>query len=179
MSEHNGKQDSESELPEEFEPDEIEALREEQEEEREKERLTKDKRVNYAMLRNLEPIDNPKNFGAMNFMELWSFSEYHQRIMQFQQWQPVEGGEIQVRVDPRKTDFHGYAVVRPQDDPEHEIILRIWLGEVNSGIIMPRNDAPLPRQGHLKDKIMEQMQLIGGDGIKNYYFWIERMKNVK
>ena len=44
---------------------------------------------------------------------------------------------------------------------------------------MPRSDAPLPRQGHLKDKIMEQMQLIGGDGIKNYYFWIERMKNVK
>ena len=177
MLEHDEELADEGEL----EPDEIEALEEERADALEMKRLTKDKKANYGMLRKLKPIASPNTVGAKNFMDLYSYFEYFEKIMRFQEWRPVEDGEIQVRVNPSDlaTDDHGYAVVRPLDDPEHDLFLRVWLGNINSVIIMPRSNDPLPRQGPLKNRTLEQMKLIGGKNTKEYAIWLERMKKVK
>lgn len=160
--------------------EEIESIAEEQEEVRYLKKLTENKLENYTMLRKLKPIASAKSYCAMNFMELYDFSEYYEKMPKFQQWQGVEGGEIQVREDPNPNseDMHGYAVVRPDNDPEHDIYLRVWSGSLNSVVIMPRSDNPLPHHGKLKEQILEQMKLIESKELDNYTIWLKRMKNV-
>lgn len=74
--------------------------------------------------------------------------------------------------------MYGYAVVRPQNDKWHDIFLRVWLGRINSVVILPRSDNALPRQGQVKSEILEQMELVPGDKINDYNVWLERMKKV-
>lgn len=166
-----------------LEPDEIEALAEELAEEREMERLTKDKRANYAMLRKLQFITKGSNSIAV--MELTApngrgdFFKALERIAQFHEWKVVEGGEIRVKESADKEDSHGYVVVRPKDDEKHDLYLRVWDGWINSVIIMPRRDEPLPRQGREKAEIMEQMELVRPERLDDYVIWLMRMRKVE
>lgn len=168
----------ESSEPGELEKDEREELEEQAAEAREQEQLTKNKKKNYAMLRALVPIAKV-SVGAHAFSDLWEFLDFYKKIMLFRQWQAVEGGVIQVRENPGKADGHGYAVIRPYDDPQHDIYLRVWNGFINTVIIMPRMDGPLPRQGPERDLIMSQMQLLSGVDISKYMIWLKRMKKVE
>lgn len=164
-----------------LEPDEIEALEDGRAEGAEMERLQKDKGANYSMLRALKPIANSDGIGVGMFMELYeSLSDFHKKIVLFKEWRAVEGGEIQVRVNPNgSSDDHGYAVVRPQEDKEHDLYLRVWTGLINSVVILPRSNDPLPRQGKLKDSIIEQMRLVPRNKLDGYAVWLKRMKKVE
>ncbi len=161
----------------ETEPDlveEREADKEDREEEQELKRLRENKSVNYAMIRNLRPITGPKP-TVFQFSGIFWFLD--KKIMKFREWHEVEEGKIQIResIHP-KSDPQGYVVVRPNNEPEREIILRMWGGWINSAVILPRSDDPLPRQGPQKEKILRQMELVDSNSLPNYQIWLDRMK---
>lgn len=162
-----------------LEPDEIEERAEELAEEREMARLRTNKKFNYAMLRSLRPIANSQGLGAINLMGLFGYFDYQEKIIKFQNWQKVKEGKIQVRESTGRADLHGYVVVRPDDDQEHDIYIRVWQDLPNSVIIMPRRDEPLPRQGREKTEILEKMELVNTKRLDDYVVWIERMKKTE
>lgn len=164
--------------PGELEPDEIEELEEEHEDERYMERLTKDKQKNYAMLRKLRPVANDQSLAVMELTAPYDpkYFESSKWIAQFNEWKDVEGGKIQVRESEDVEDTHGYVVIRPEDDKTHEIIIRVWNGFSNSAIILPRSDQPLPHHGKQKNEILEQMKLVSGKELGAYDVWLEKLR---
>ena len=75
--------------PGELEPDEIEALEEEETDELYMAKLTKDKQANYAMLRKLRPVTDSNSIAVMELMapngNASDFFETLKRIARFQE----------------------------------------------------------------------------------------------
>ena len=166
-----------------LERDELLALEDEASEKKEQAALLNNKQKNYAMLRNLHLLPNADGLGAHQFMELFfdgpdGFEKFKGRIMQFQHWKLVEGGQVQIRESSDRNDDHGYAVVRSDDDLVHDLFLRVWYGSINSAVILPRRDTPLPRQGKEKVEILRKMELPPVEQINGYKVWLQRMKKV-
>src|SRR3990167_9303809 len=124
-----------------LEQDEIEELDEEQKDQLYMARLTKDTQTNYSMLRKLGPVTRSNSIAVMGLMaphgNVDNFFKTLEGIARFREWTVVEGGQIQVRESSDKEDTHGYVVVRPENDPTHEIVIRVWNGRTNSAVIMP------------------------------------------
>ena len=141
--------------------------------------LRRNKKANYTMLRRLQPVTDKGNLGAVAFMSefILDYPLFNETIMRFEQWQQVEEGEVQVRESSNEdADAHGYLVVRPTDDKEHDLYLRVWAGMTNSVVILPRIDGRLPARGKKKEEIMWQMKLVSEKEIRDYNIWIKRMK---
>lgn len=163
-----------------LDPDEIEELEQDQEDERLMEELTKDKQKNYAMLRKLKPVADDKSVAVIELTAPYDdkYFETIKRIAEFKEWKDVEDGKIQVRESSDNDDLHGYLVIRPKDDEKHEIVIRVWNGFSNSAIILPRSDQPLPHHGKQKDEILEQMKLVSGKELDTYNVWLERLRKI-
>jgi hypothetical protein len=160
--------------------DEMEARRDQKEDKEEAHRLQHNKYFNYVLLRKLKLISDPRSIGALAFVEVFGdYFSYEKKIMEFQQWCSVEGGAIQVREsNDIVSDMYGYAVVRPEERPENEFFLRVENGNIMTVAILPRMDGHLPRQGKIKDLIIEKMQLVSWQQTQDYSEWLKRMKDV-
>ena len=97
--------------PDKLEPDEIEELEEERADERYMEQLTKDKKLNYSMLRKLKPVTDARSIAVMELVDPnpadRDYFESLKRLAQFKDWKVVEGGEIQIRESENVDDSHG------------------------------------------------------------------------
>lgn len=164
-----------------LEPDEIEALAEEQIERLYEAKLAGDKGVNYAMLRKLKPISGKGSIATLQIANrnAGDYFKSLDRIAGFRDWKAVEGGQIQVRESSNDSDDHGYVVVRPENDPVHETLIRVYGGFPNSVVIMPRRDEPLPHHGQQKDEILKQMELVSVERVDDYKVWLERMRKAE